>query len=102
MSVVREVSVIEDELLVGGELIDRRAALFALKEFQDLAVGSSEDGSFSRSHNIDGVVRSTFGACVGVCVEQLIRTHAGNRNNQRHATDKICGLGSRSWRFCGW
>src|ERR1043165_5226927 len=69
LGVVREMRVIVDELLVRGELIDRGAAAFALKEFDDLAVGSGDDGSFRRSDYIDGVVRSAFRSCVGVRVE---------------------------------
>src|SRR6185369_4676612 len=93
-------SVIEDELLVRGELIDRRAALFALEEFQDLAVGSSEDGRFGGSRYIDGVMLSAFRSCVGIGVDQLIRTDTCNRDNQIHAADKIGGLWIRSRRLC--
>ena len=60
-------------------------------------VGSSEDGCFSRCWDIDGIVRSAFGSCVRVCVEQLLRAHTGDRNDQVYLSDEVRDLGCRAW-----
>ena len=98
IGVTRQVSVVEDQILVSIELIDRDAAAFALKELDDLAICGSEYGSFSRRHDIDCVVYATFRARIVVSVDQLFRFDSGNGNDEVYCAEKIRIDGS--WRFC--
>src|SRR5215475_7701009 len=59
--VMREVRVVEDQFLIGAELIDRRAAAFAMEELLNLAVGGSKYGCFSGGGNVDRIVNAAFG-----------------------------------------
>lgn len=89
--VVREVRVVKDQFLIGTELIDRRAAAFALKEPLNLAVTSGKDGSFSGCGNIDGIVYAAFGTCGVKGVDQLFRSDAGNWDDEICCADKVRG-----------
>lgn len=82
IGVTREMSVVENQFLVSGELIDRRATAFALKELEYLAVSGGEHLCFRRRDNIDCIVREAFGAGVGKGVEQLVRAYACNGDDQ--------------------
>lgn len=95
-SITLEMSVIEHELFVGAELVNRRAAAFALEEFDDLAVGCGHDRGAGWSGNVDGVMNSSFRASVGKSVKQLIWSDAGDGDEQFQSADKILG-GRRGW-----
>jgi hypothetical protein len=99
---MRKVRVVEDQFLIGTELIDRSATFFALEELDDLAVGSSDNWSFGRSRNIYSIVRSAFRPRITVGVEQLVRPHSGDWNDQIYPADKVCGFGSWRWGFSRW
>src|SRR6185503_9348866 len=73
VGVAREVCVIENEIPVCVELINRRAAALAVKEFENLAVCGGEYGCFSGCHYIDRVVHTAFGAGVVEGVDELVR-----------------------------
>ncbi len=100
-----EMSVIENEFLVGAELIDRYAAALAREESDDLAVGGSHDRRAGRGRNIDRVVDASFRTRVGESVQQLIGSDANYRNDQFQSSDKTFGerrsfrgLTVTSWR----
>ena len=84
LGVVREVRVVEDQFLIGAELIDGRAAAFALKELLNLAVSGGKDGSFSSGGDVDRVVNTAFGTRGVKGVDQLFRPDSGDRD------DEIC------------
>jgi len=88
IGVVREVCVVEDQFLIGAELIDGRAAAFALKKLLNLAISSSQDGGFSSSGNVDRIVDAAFGARGVKGVDQLFRPHACDRDNEICCADK--------------
>ncbi len=96
IGIALEVRVVEHELLVGAELIDRGAAAFALEEFDDFAVGGRDDSSACGRGNIDRVVDARLRTRVGKRVRQLIRSDANDRNDQFQSSDKT--LGRRSIR----
>jgi|GEM_PF-6575073 len=48
IGVTLQVSIIENDFRVGAQLINRRAAAFALEEFYDFAIGCGEDWSSGR------------------------------------------------------
>ena len=87
--VAREMSVIKDQILVCVELIDRCATFLALEELNDLAVCGSQDGSFSRRHNVDRVMYAAFGACVVESVDQLFWFNSGNGDDEIRAADEV-------------
>ena len=89
IGVMREVRVVEDHFLIRTELIDRRAAAFALKELLNLAVSSGKDWSFSRSGNVDGVVHAAFGARRVEGVDQLFRSDSGDRDDEICCADEV-------------
>ena len=91
VGVVREVRVVEDQFLIGAELIDRRAAAFALKELLNLAVSGGKDGSFSSSGDVDRVVNTAFGARGVKGVDELFRTDSGDRNDEICCSDEVRG-----------
>ena len=88
IGVVREVGIVKDQFLVGAELIDRRAAAFALKELLNFAVSSSQDGSFSSSGNVNRIVNAAFRARGVEGVDQLFRPDSGDRNDEICCADK--------------
>lgn len=89
VGVMRKVCVVEDHFLIGTELIDGRAAAFALKELLNLAVGGGEDGSFSGCGNVDGIVYAAFRARGVEGVDQLVRSNSGNRDDEICCADKV-------------
>lgn len=91
IGVVREVGVVKDQFLVGAELINGCAAAFALKELLNLAVSSSQDGSFSSSGNVNRVVNAAFGARGVEGVDQLFRPDSGDRNDEICCADESRG-----------
>ena len=91
IGVVREVCVVKDQLLIGAELIDRRAAAFALKEFLNLAVSSGKHGSFSSGGNVDRIVNAAFGARGVEGVDQLFRFDSGDRDDEICCADEVRG-----------
>src|SRR5438270_8940991 len=63
VGVMVEVRVVEDEAFVRrGELVDGRAALRALEEFDDATVGGGEDGRAARGRDVNGVVDAPLAA----------------------------------------
>src|ERR1043166_6926344 len=99
---MREVRVVKDQFLIDAELINRGAAAFALKEFQNLAAGSGEHGRFSSGGNIDRIVYATFRPRVVEGIEQLFGFDSGDGNDEIHRADKVRSRGCwgdwRRWR----
>lgn len=91
IGVVREVGVVKDQFLVGAELIDRRAAAFALKEFLNLAVSSGKHGSFGGGGYVDRIVNAAFGACGVEGIDQLFRFDAGDGDDEICCADESRG-----------
>src|ERR1044071_123163 len=58
IGVMREVRVVEDEIPVGVQLINRGAAALTVEELDNLAVSSRKNRSFSGRHNVDRVVHA--------------------------------------------
>src|SRR5882762_8906235 len=70
-----KMSVIKDQFLVRAELIDCRSTAVALKQSQNFSVARRHHRSSRWSHDIDGVVCTSFRARVSKGVLQLFRSH---------------------------
>jgi len=68
IGITLQMAVIEDQFLVRAQLINCCSAAFALKEFNNLAIGSSYDWRSRRGRNIDSIVHATFVAGIRECV----------------------------------
>ena len=60
VGVTLQMSVVKDQFPIDAQLVDGRAAAFALEEFDDLAIGGGHDWSSRGRGNIDSVMHTAF------------------------------------------
>src|ERR1044071_1072316 len=93
IGVMREVRVVEDEIPVGVQLINRGAGALTVEELDNLAVSSRKNRSFSGRHDVDRVVHAAFRAGLIERINQLIGAHTRDGDDQVYLPDEVCFFG---------
>ena len=77
-----QMRVIENRSIIVCELINRDAARVALKQFNDAAIGSGQDGRSARRDNVNRIMLTPAGARLRERIAQIFGTHARNGDEQ--------------------
>jgi hypothetical protein len=83
VGVTREMRVVVDRPVVGAQLINRDPAARALEQLYDLTCGRRYGRRTATRHNVQRIVRASFGARLVIGVAQLLRAYADYRDCQR-------------------